>query len=78
MREKGARLEFECKRRNDNSRPTMVKLPYPDRLRVDESKIVSYLLSRSNGQGKAAFFLASVSGPKPGVSLQKRLRRRRG
>lgn len=35
----------------------MVELPYPDRLRVDESKIVSYLLSRSNGQGKAAFFI---------------------
>lgn len=27
-------------------------------LRIDESKVVDYLLSHSNGQGKAAFFLA--------------------
>jgi hypothetical protein len=34
-----------------------MKLPYAHRLRVDESKIVGYLLSHSSGQGKAAFFL---------------------
>jgi hypothetical protein len=34
-----------------------MKLPFAHRLRVDESKIVGYLLSHSNGQGKAAFFL---------------------
>jgi hypothetical protein len=32
-------------------------LPSLHNLRVDESKIVDYLLSHSNGQGKAAFFL---------------------
>ena len=32
-------------------------LPFANRLRVDKSKIVGYLLSHSNGQGKAAFFV---------------------
>lgn len=34
-----------------------MKLPFAHRLCVDESKIIGYLLSHSNGQGKAAFFL---------------------
>ena len=34
-----------------------MELPYSDRLRVDQRKIVDYLLSESNGRGKAAFFL---------------------
>jgi hypothetical protein len=33
------------------------ELPYRDRLRVDQAKIVDYLLSVTNGRGKAAFFL---------------------
>lgn len=33
-------------------------IPFADRLRVDESKVVEYLLSHPNGKGKAAFFLA--------------------
>ena len=33
-----------------------MELPCQDHLRVDESKIVGYLLSHANGQGKAAFF----------------------
>jgi hypothetical protein len=32
-------------------------LPITGRLRVDEAKIVGYLLNHSNSQGKAAFFL---------------------
>jgi hypothetical protein len=31
--------------------------PFSNNLRIDESKVVGYLLSHSNGQGKAAFFL---------------------
>lgn len=34
-----------------------MEIHLPERLRVDESKIVDYLLSQSNGRGKAAFFL---------------------
>lgn len=34
-----------------------MKLPLSNNLRVDESKVVDYLLSHSNGHGKAAFFL---------------------
>lgn len=34
-----------------------MKLPFPQTLRVDETKIVDYLLSHPNGQGKAGFFL---------------------
>jgi hypothetical protein len=33
-----------------------MELPFPERLRVDESKIVDYLLSHANGHGKAVFF----------------------
>lgn len=33
------------------------ELPFRDRLRVDQAKIVDYLLSVANGRGKAAFFL---------------------
>ena len=32
-------------------------LPFPDSLRVDESKLTGYLLSQANSQGKASFFL---------------------
>ncbi|MDP2809014.1 MAG: hypothetical protein Q8O34_02575 [Rhodocyclaceae bacterium] len=35
----------------------MPQIPYASRLRVDETKVVGYLLSRPNSQGKAAFFL---------------------
>lgn len=35
----------------------MTKLPFLDRLCVDQSKITDYLLSVSNSRGKAAFFL---------------------
>jgi hypothetical protein len=35
----------------------MQSLPAASILRVDESKVVSYLLSISNSHGKAAFFL---------------------
>lgn len=35
-----------------HNEPTLTR-----KLRVDESKIVEYLLSHPNGQGKAAFFL---------------------
>ena len=34
-----------------------MELPYSDQLRVDQAKIVDYLLSESNGRGKATFFL---------------------
>lgn len=34
-----------------------MKLPFSDRLRVDRHKIIAYLLSESNGRGKAPFFL---------------------
>lgn len=34
-----------------------MELPYSDRLRVDQAKIVDYLLSESKGRGKATFFL---------------------
>lgn len=34
-----------------------MELLITQRLHVDEAKIVGYLLSHSNGQGKAAFFL---------------------
>ena len=34
-----------------------MKLPFPERLRVDRLKIVDYLLSESNSRGKASFFL---------------------
>jgi len=33
-----------------------MELPFLERLRVDESKIVGYLLSHANGHGKAVFF----------------------
>lgn len=33
------------------------QLPFPHNLRVDESKIIDYLLSHANGRGKAVFFL---------------------
>ena len=33
-----------------------MELPFLERLRVDESKIVGYLLSHASGHGKAAFF----------------------
>ena len=35
----------------------MSALPYADNLRVDCAKIVDYLLSPSNGRGKADFFM---------------------
>ena len=35
-----------------------MELPFGNNLRVDKSKIVDYLLSHSNGQGKATFFLS--------------------
>jgi len=34
-----------------------MQLPFPKTLTVEETKIVDYLLSRSNGQGKSGFFL---------------------
>jgi hypothetical protein len=34
-----------------------MELPHSDRLRVDQSKIVDYLLSEAKGRGKATFFL---------------------
>ena len=34
-----------------------MELPYSDQLRVDQAKIVDYLLSESNGRGKATFDL---------------------
>jgi len=34
-----------------------MNLPFPDSLRVDQSKITGYLLSESSSHGKAAFFL---------------------
>ena len=33
-----------------------MELPFSNRLRVDQEKIVGYLLSESSGRGKAAFF----------------------
>ncbi len=33
-----------------------VELPFIDNLRVDQSKVVGYLLSEAIGRGKAAFF----------------------
>lgn len=35
----------------------MTGIPLALNLRVDKSKVVGYLLSHSNGQGKATFFL---------------------
>ena len=34
-----------------------MNLPFLDHLRVDEPKVVGYLLSQANSQGKAGFFL---------------------
>lgn len=33
-----------------------MELPFLERLRVDEAKIIGYLLSQANGHGKAVFF----------------------
>ena len=33
-----------------------MELPFLERLRVDEPKIIGYLLSHANGHGKAVFF----------------------
>ncbi len=46
-----------------------MKLPYAHRLRVDQSKIVGYLLSHSSGQGKAAFFLGFGFQPEKWMTL---------
>ena len=49
-------------------------MPFPDRLRVDESKVVGYLLSHANGQGKAGFFLAFSFRPEEWVELARALK----
>lgn len=46
-----------------------MELPFAHRLRVDESKITGYLLSHSNGQGKAAFFLGFGFQPENWMTL---------
>jgi hypothetical protein len=46
-----------------------MELPFAHRLRVDESKIIGYLLSHSNGQGKAAFFLGLGFQPENWITL---------
>ena len=51
-----------------------MKLPFAHRLRVDESKIVGYLLSHSSGQGKAAFFLGFGFQPEKWMALADALR----
>ena len=40
-----------------------MNMPFLNRLRVDESKVVGYLLSHANGQGKAGFFLTFLFQP---------------
>lgn len=52
-----------------------MELPFSSNLRVDESKIVEYLLSHSNGQGKAAFFLGFGFLPGAWVVLADALKR---
>lgn len=56
------------------TRPLPMKLPFAHRLRVDESKIVGYLLSQSSGQGKAAFFLGFGFQPEKWMALADALR----
>jgi hypothetical protein len=34
-----------------------MQIPFSDRLRVDQAKIIDYFLSASNSRGKAPFFL---------------------
>ena len=46
-----------------------MELPFAQRLRIDESKIIGYLLSHSNGQGKAAFFLGFGFQPEKWITL---------
>ena len=46
-----------------------MNLPFAHRLRIDQSKIVGYLLSHSSGQGKAAFFLGFGFRPENWVAL---------
>ena len=41
----------------------MMRLPSLDRLRVDQTKIVDYLLSEANSRGKSKFFLGLGFGP---------------
>lgn len=50
-----------------------MKLPFAHRLRVDESKIVGYLLSHASGQGKAAFFLGFGFLPENWITLAEAL-----
>ena len=56
------------------TRPLPMKLPFAHRLRVDESKIVEYLLSQLSGQGKAAFFLGFGFRPEKWMALADALR----
>lgn len=46
-----------------------MKMPFAHRLRVDESKIIGYLLSHSNGKGKATFFLGFGFQPEKWIML---------
>jgi hypothetical protein len=46
-----------------------MNLPFAHRLRVDELKILEYLLSHSNGQGKAAFFFGFGFQPEKWMTL---------
>jgi hypothetical protein len=50
-----------------------MEIPFAHRLRVDESKIVGYLLSHSSGQGKAAFFLGFGFQPEKWMALAEAL-----
>jgi hypothetical protein len=50
-----------------------MELPFAHRLRVDKSKILEYLLSHSNGQGKAAFFLGFGFQPEKWTALAEAL-----
>lgn len=51
-----------------------MNLPFPDRLRVDEAKIVGCLLSHANGRGKAAFFLGFGFRPEAWVEFAEALK----
>ena len=51
-----------------------MELPFPDALRVDQTKITGYLLNDATGRGKAAFFLRLGFRPENWETLAKALK----
>jgi hypothetical protein len=61
-------------RANLDRKVEILQIPYPARLRVDESKLVGYLLSHAKGQGKAAFFLRFGFSPESWLEMAEALK----